>query len=241
MENCLVPIEVCERVIDACYQPENLRGWRTRVVTSSYFTWQQTALVCSAWLARSRLNLLHEVVLCSTTQVDLLIRTLLDDVPAGNSTGHRLADVVVCMTVHAWDAYVPFTRMPLQSMLCKCVTYNLAEIGWRDHYPLRLIDAFMSSLWGKGIISLQISLERGLLFAVMHLIWALPMLQDLELHSSYKTLTFSALPRTPSTAACQNLRRLVIWKCIDLIPASCVRPFDPGPVPVHRRAAGIFR
>ncbi|KAI0710620.1 hypothetical protein C8Q76DRAFT_798167 [Earliella scabrosa] len=70
MNNSLFPIEVCEYIIDSCRA--GLRGGSN----VSYATWCQTALVCSAWLPRSRFNLFYEVELTADSHVGLLLRTL---------------------------------------------------------------------------------------------------------------------------------------------------------------------
>ena len=72
MNDSLLPIEICEHIIDSC------RPWHSywSLRRQSYGTWHQTALVCSAWLPRSRINLLYEVVLSDASDIDLLLRTL---------------------------------------------------------------------------------------------------------------------------------------------------------------------
>ena len=88
MNNSLLPIEICEHIIDSCREQD--KYWLRQ---ESYGTWCQTALVCSAWLSRSRLNLLYEVVLQDASAVDLLLRTL-QEAP-------HFADIVVRLTVNA--------------------------------------------------------------------------------------------------------------------------------------------
>ncbi|KAI0723359.1 hypothetical protein C8Q76DRAFT_392590 [Earliella scabrosa] len=112
MNNSLLPVEVCEYIIDLCYN-KSLRG--IFFLPGSYTAWRQTALVCSAWLPRSRLNLLYKVELRNGRDVDLLLRTL--------QGAPHLADLVVRLTVQVDGAsgsgpgrrYVrpPSIRMPL--------------------------------------------------------------------------------------------------------------------------------
>ena len=73
MQNAFLPIDVCEVIIDSCYE---WNGGEPR--RGSYPFWLRTALVCSAWLPRSRFNLLREVDLKNESHVCLLQRTLCD-------------------------------------------------------------------------------------------------------------------------------------------------------------------
>ncbi|KAI0751914.1 hypothetical protein C8Q80DRAFT_606378 [Daedaleopsis nitida] len=237
MQQSPLPVEVCERILDAGYRPYRLRANGHYPGPGAYDTWRQTALVCSAWLPRSRRNLLHEVELRSAAHVDRLLRTLLrdDDSAFGFSPGRgssgreheyervrgrrgsaRLADIVVRVTVDTQDAYVPFTRMPLPRLLRNCTAYDLSRVDWGAHYPSRLVDAFLSSLWGQRILELQIALERGAFGAVLHLVWSLPVLRELTLYSeSHQALSVPAGPREPDTAVCGSLRTLSIaYGCV---------------------------
>ena len=68
MDDSRLPIDVCEQVIDACYYQSPVKF--------VYPTWRATALVCSAWLPRSRYNLLYAVCLSQEDDVRLPLRTL---------------------------------------------------------------------------------------------------------------------------------------------------------------------
>ena len=113
MNDSRLPIEICEHIIDFCREPPD-NSWFSR---TSYHTLRQTALVCSAWLPRSRLNLFYEVFLRDASNVDLLLRTL-------QETPH-FADMVVRLTIRGDDRYVPFARMPLPLLLKNCAALDL--------------------------------------------------------------------------------------------------------------------
>ncbi|KAI0800288.1 hypothetical protein C8Q74DRAFT_1190513 [Fomes fomentarius] len=56
MDNSRLPVETCEQIIDSLIYACRLYG------ESEYRPWYLTALVCSAWLPRSRFNLYSKVV-----------------------------------------------------------------------------------------------------------------------------------------------------------------------------------
>ncbi|KAI0712706.1 hypothetical protein C8T65DRAFT_739282 [Cerioporus squamosus] len=65
MDNSLLPIQVCENIIDSC-------DWSF----VDYATLRYCGLTCTAWLPRSRLNLYHSVKLIGPYKLDLFLRTL---------------------------------------------------------------------------------------------------------------------------------------------------------------------
>ncbi|KAI0800290.1 hypothetical protein C8Q74DRAFT_1165378, partial [Fomes fomentarius] len=64
------PVEICEPIIDSLSDL-----WGSRY--DAYWDWRSTALVCAAWLPRSRFNLYREVQLGHDSgQASLLLQTL---------------------------------------------------------------------------------------------------------------------------------------------------------------------
>ena len=177
MNNCLLPIELCEHIIDSC----RVTGLRMNRSLGSYSTWCQTALVCSAWLPRSRLNLLYDVELRRASTVDLLLRTL-QDTP-------RLAHLVVTLSVESGasqrSGYIPFARMPFPFLLKNCVVLDLSRVNW-SMYPPRYAATGLRT-W-SGIVELRLKLQsKGTSVTVQDIfrfIWSLPRLQYLHLHWS---------------------------------------------------------
>ena len=196
MNNSLLPIEIYEHIIDSCREQD-----KYRLRQESYGTWCQTALVCSAWLPRSRLNLLCEVVLQDASAVDLLLRTL-QEAP-------HFADIVVRLTVNAQNnRYVPFARMPLPLLLKKCVALELWFINW-DMYPPRYADTGLYP-W-SGIVELGLDLEWCILRAGVRFIWSLRYLRTLCLRWRGDVESSHILTMwwpDPQTGKCQSLRSL---------------------------------
>ncbi|KAI0710590.1 hypothetical protein C8Q76DRAFT_68002 [Earliella scabrosa] len=129
MNKSRLPHEVCEQILDSCRVDADDRVLKKH----SYPIWRQTALVCSAWLPRSRYNLLYEVELRKASDINLLVRTL-QETP-------RFADLVVRLTVysHFRNRYVPFGRMPLPLLLKNCKGLDLRYVDWTV-YPPRYAD-----------------------------------------------------------------------------------------------------
>ena len=202
MDNSRLPIDVCEHIIDECYEV----GTRWY----SYPVWRHGTLVCSAWLPRSRLNLFHEVFICGESHVDLLVRTLL--------TAPQYADLVVRVTVNSdgYGSYVPFARMPLSRLLKKCVALDLSTIKW-SKYPPRYADTGLRS-W-SSLMELKIKIKHKVLRGVLRFVWSLPELQTLDLRcndtmiTKVDTLGSSAVRFNLKTGSCNKLRTLILRVC----------------------------
>ena len=202
MNNSRLPIEIWEHIIDSCRKPQD---WYERMW---YHTWRQTALVCSAWLPRSRLNLLYEVELRDTSSVDLLLRTL-------QETQH-FADMVIRLTVSAGHTrYVPFARMPLPLLLKKCVAVDLDLVDWTV-YPPRYANTGLYAL--SEIVELRLNLDSINLQASVRLFWSLHHLRTLRLNQRWRRSMREGAVDTrsdltmwcpgPKTGKCESLRTL---------------------------------
>ena len=197
MNNSLLPIEICEHIIDSCRNP-----WHYYIPRrDSYAIWLRTALVCSAWLPTSRLNLLYEVVLWDASNVDLLLRTLQER--------PHFADMVNRLTAASERRrYVPFAQRPLPQLLKKCVALDLSEINW-GHYPPRYADTGLNR-W-SGIVELRIWLETSILRTTIRFIWSLHQLRTLRLGWIGDLTSSRFLAKWwpgPQTGKCQSLRSL---------------------------------
>ncbi|KAI0704580.1 hypothetical protein C8Q76DRAFT_178147 [Earliella scabrosa] len=201
MNNSRLPVEICEHIIDSCR--ETYSPW---VRGGAYPTWRETALVCSAWLPRSRVNLFHEVFLYATSDVDLLLRTL-QEAP-------HFADLVIRLMIHHRygdsKEYVPFARMPLPRLLKNCVVVDLSLVDW-DLYPPRYADTCLYA-WSR-IVHLRLRVQSSVLRGCLRFIWSLRQLQYLVLswynedHSPKSILPLTALPG-PKSGKCKSLRSL---------------------------------
>ncbi|KAI0704583.1 hypothetical protein C8Q76DRAFT_752146 [Earliella scabrosa] len=169
MNSSRLPIEICEHIIDSCREPHN-EYWYGRLW---YHTLRQTALVCSAWLPRSRLNLFCEVELWDASDVDLFLRTL-QEAP-------HFADMVLRLSVNTNSkSYQPLARMPLVLLLKNCVGLRLYHTDWAEMYPSRHADRFLHP-WSGRIVELRLPICSGALRTIIRFIWSLHHLQNLWL------------------------------------------------------------
>ena len=196
MDNCRIPLEVCELIIDEC------REAMPRF--NSYPIWSQLALTCTAWVSRSQFNLLYEVEVKSSSHIDLLIRTLLSRPP--------LADLVRVLHVGSGGHYIPFARMPLPRLLRNCFDLQLYN-GW-SNYPPWYADVGLR-LWNSTAITRlsivwSLQADRG----VWRYIWSLPSLQELFLnirfHKNFSDVIERCAARDPPTRRCRALQILTI-------------------------------
>ncbi|KAI0704593.1 hypothetical protein C8Q76DRAFT_752181 [Earliella scabrosa] len=168
MNNSRLPVEICEHIIDSCRERQNY--W---LRPASYVTWRQTALVCSAWVPRSRLNLLYEVELTDASDVDLLLRTL-QEAP-------RFADMVLRLSIDTNNKnYHSLAQMPLVLLLKNCVALLLYHTSWAKMYPSRHADRFLHP-WSSRIVELQLEICSRALRTIIRFIWSLRHLQNLWL------------------------------------------------------------
>ncbi|KAI0748893.1 hypothetical protein C8Q74DRAFT_377631 [Fomes fomentarius] len=166
MDKCHLPIELCERIIDACYYDGELRS-------VSYPHWCKTACVCRAWIDRSRFNLLYKVELRKESHVNLLLRTL----KAQPSLARFVSILAVSEGV---SEYVPFARKPLPELLKNCTTLILTDVLW-ELYPPRAAAVTLLQYSRLPITKLEITISRGLFYDITRFIWSLSSLQKLSL------------------------------------------------------------
>ena len=165
--NSLLPTEICEHIIDSCR--ETYSPW---VRGGAYPTWRETALVCSAWLPRSRINLFYEVDLSDAYNVDLFLRTL-QEAP-------HFADMVLGLGVDTSKGYQLLARMPFVLLLKNCVGLCLYTTGWAEMYPSRHADRFLHP-WSGRIVDLRLGICNRALRSIIRFIWSLHHLQNLWL------------------------------------------------------------
>ena len=167
MENCLLPIDICEAIVDACYNSQH-RGAITR--NTDYVILLRCALVCSAWLPRARFNLLRRVVLMNPAHLDLLLRTL--------SGEPNLADLIAEVTVLGSHGYIPFAGLQARRVFQTCRRLELRFSSWSMHYPPTY---WRSVAQLPSIAALDISTAGLSLSSILHLIWSFPALLVLRL------------------------------------------------------------
>ncbi|KAI0770262.1 hypothetical protein C8Q74DRAFT_886639 [Fomes fomentarius] len=116
-----LPLELCEHIIDVCYEEPAL-GYFPETPRQLYRTWLRTALVCHDWLHRTRRNLFHYVwVDCSTNcNLLLLLRTL--------SCSPDLASLVIQVNVGRYnhELCALYARLLDPQFLKNCVHVHLS-------------------------------------------------------------------------------------------------------------------
>ncbi len=171
MVNSRLPLEVCEHIIDECYEELPLCRFFESPMRL-YCTWLCTALVCSDWLPRTRYNLFHDVVMHSDSK---LLHTL--------SSSPHLATLVIQVIVLSYNHQLcaSYSRLLDRKLLTN-----------RIHVALRLQPEGFPALSRRHIniifYPFRTSLTRLSVTLHMHssssfflLIYTLPLLQELYL------------------------------------------------------------
>ncbi len=205
MHSSRLPIEICEHVIDACYEdPDD--SWLHK---TSYRTCRQTAVVCYGWLPRTQLNLLRHIKICSASRLDLLLRTFSD-------TPH-LADLVSgVMISQLKEEYMPFAQLLNPQLLRNCIRMQFIGTAW-EAFPSRYATDRILYKWRNlGLTHFAIELEQGCCASVLRFLYTLPQLQELTLDAIRKTIhipenVLAILHDQPCPFT--NLRKLVLWVC----------------------------
>ncbi|KAI0794652.1 hypothetical protein C8Q74DRAFT_588171 [Fomes fomentarius] len=180
MDNSRLPIDICEHIIDACYEPN------TWLHETSYPSWRQTAIVCFDWYPRTRYNILYEVDIHRASQLDHLLRTLLE-------TPH-LGDLINAVWIQPGSRqYIPFARLLHPRFLSNCSHLSLYRLDWKA-FPPRYADTSLYSLRGSRLIThLTITIDSGCCAAILHFIYSLPLLQELALRSTTAHIPWNVL------------------------------------------------
>ena len=166
MENSVLSIDICETIIDMCHD-----SWEWEWGRDSYQTWCNTSLVCSDWVPRSRLNLLHEVRLRRTSDVYNLLRTLL--------VYPHLAGLITKLSLYSLqDEYIPFAHPTFARLLTNCKVLDFGSASWH-RYPPRYAATYLRGF--SEVVQLTIRVAPCTFCAIMRFIWDLPALEDLRL------------------------------------------------------------
>ena len=164
MDHSFLPIDVCEEVIDAAgetlIRPE--RNW----------TLLACALVCRAWLPRSRYSLLHQVKLGTAEKWKRLARFLGDHL-------ELLGSIEQFMVFS--DFSKPFIPLVLPRLLPNC-RYLSLYLEWKA-YPPRYW-AYMGQF--KAVITLRLRIDQLRLRDMLHFMWSFPELRELFLQGDFE-------------------------------------------------------
>ncbi|KAI0788401.1 hypothetical protein C8Q74DRAFT_678795 [Fomes fomentarius] len=203
MNTSRLPIEICEHVIDGCYEDPD-KDW---LHGTSYQTWFQTAVVCYDWLPRSRLNLFHDIDIRSASQLDLLLRTL-SDTP-------QLADLVFGVRITpVKHEYMALPRLLSLQLLRNCIRVDLFGIPWQV-FPSRYADRILYPWRNQSLTHFGIELEQGCCASILRFLYTLPLLQKLTLEAMVKTVhipenVLAILHDQPCPFP--KLRKLALWR-----------------------------
>ncbi|KAI0357774.1 hypothetical protein OH77DRAFT_1298638 [Trametes cingulata] len=167
MENSCFPIEVCERIIDCCFELERPIGYHA--------TLRACALTCSAWLPRSLYNLFHTVDLCSRQQCDQYLAVIAEH--------PERAGWVRVLYIHARDhQYWPLTQLIAPHLHTNCHELSL-QVSWK-HFPPHYIYKVLSPLLRRctDITKLHLDLVDLRSFSEMScIVLSMPWLQTLRI------------------------------------------------------------
>ena len=156
-----VPLDIWEAILDHCHLDYPL-------YRRNYETLQACALVCSAWLPGSRRNLLREVRLGTSDQLDLLLRLFVEKPELGE----------LVMAIRVLDNnYVPFARSPLPQLVPNCRSL-FVDVSWIAIYPPGYPKFILEY---RGLKELLLRIAGLSAKDVLHIIWSLPLLSSLTL------------------------------------------------------------
>ncbi len=184
MQRALLPIDVCERIIDSCnscprfFYPQHLADLGA------------CALTCQDWLPRSRLNLYSSVRLRNARQLYAFLNTI--------AAHPFLADFVQELVVgrstmtpdNPSERYLPFAHAALVSALRGVRRLHLCHYQWQAHHPRYIQLAARYPI-------VELSLLGGTyqtLADVFRVVWAFEHLQVLRLSIAELSKDSSSLP-----------------------------------------------
>ena len=211
MENCRLPIEICELIIEDI--PRNCAWWAGHDgydLPSFHLTFTS---ICTAWLPRALRILYYKPVFQHTLQLDLFLRTITDN--------PFLAALVHELVIDPSDprTYIPFVRDTLVKGLPHLNTLVFgfpSRMAWvcppRYHLLVARFPITELAIHFKQFLSPF----RTVWFETFRLIWSLHNLQTLHLDMQLDTvpdITDADIQRLAVIRrpwACANLKTLVL-------------------------------
>ncbi len=166
MDNSILPIDVCEAVIDA------VRGYT--IWNEAYRTWRTTALVCNAWVSRSRFNMLRDACVWTVSQVELLRRTIERNPSAANDV-HAL-----CYSFR--QAYVPIVYFAAPALFTKCRELTL-RTDW-SRFPSGYLSRIPHG--SLNITKLVLHVDGLTASEFFRFVWSLGELRHLDVRGQFK-------------------------------------------------------
>lgn len=185
MENSRLPIEVCECVIDECFD-YSWKDWDRRK------TLRACALTCSKWLPRSLYNLCQELYLHDGNSAKILDTF---------SARPELAGYVRAIDIDI-EEYAPLTQVLSLPLLKKCRRLQI-DIDWACFPPRYVQNCLVPSLTNlASVVELHFTVW-SVASAVdsFHIIWAMPQLLQCTLYGADNfTPAASSLDQLKKTA-----------------------------------------
>ncbi len=177
MINSRLPIDVCEHIIDACYQGDLSSDYGfTLLVEKSYRTWSCTALVCSDWLPRTQFNLFCCVLVKSLSKCNLLLRTL--------SSSPHLASLVIQVHVKGYTVAkthglcTSYAKLLDPQLLKNCVHVYLDLPRHFSDFPRRF-DRILFYPFRTSLTHISVELTSRDCSSIFRFLYTLPLLQHL--------------------------------------------------------------
>lgn len=204
MEHSLLPIDICEEIIDACGQENFIR--------SRYLILSACALTCKGWHPRSRYNLFQRVRFRHTNQIKRFLEAI--------TTQPFLADLVVELHVTPAEAhrhgFFPFADPLLVQKL-----HSVQKLALRQFQWISLPPKYTTIYIGKYTSVTCLEVHNNVFNSggdLIRLVWHLPELTQLSCGLNTFTMTSSAENLESLCAlqkskpyACRKLYILKLW------------------------------
>lgn len=204
MEHSLLPIDICEEIIDACGQENFIR--------SRYLILSACALTCKGWHPRSRYNLFQRVRFRHPNQIIRFLESI--------TTQPFLADLVVELHVTPAEAhrhgFFPFADPLLVQKL-----HSVQKLALRQFQWISLPPKYTTIYIGKYTSVTCLEVHNNVFNSggdLIRLVWHLPELTQLSCGLNTFTMTSSAENLESLCAlqkskpyACRKLYILKLW------------------------------
>ena len=179
MQNCRLPIELCELAIDLI---QDTRICWDRRPDRWHWHFRACALVCSAWLPRARLHVFRTVAFAQSPQVDRFVQVITE-----NPSYADLVQELVLLPATDKE-YIPFVHATLVSRLrhLRSIVYTYVELitlntfSWP--YPSRYF--MLAGQYSLTELTVRFpfgSLPPAVWIEFLLLIWSLRGIQSLQL------------------------------------------------------------
>lgn len=186
MDNSLLPIDICELVIDHCNNEKHKYWVHNKLL-------RRCSLVCRAWGPRSYYNLYSQVWIGDAYRLNLFIRTIrcrpelgplvkklrLWPVARSTSRSHQHKNTLASAPKPEYNAgtYLSFAHGELTGKLLRLESLTLGGVNWADYPPqyhaiVGRYPVVELELWGSEFKTMD---------ELFRLVWSLRELQSLSI------------------------------------------------------------